>query len=266
MVVFVLSCDKYRDVWDEFFNLKDKFWPDSDFEWYVVTESVQYERDGVKTITGGGDWSTRLRNAVHAVKADYICTFLDDYFITENIDNQLIHDRVEFMRTHQVSFLNMDDGFDHIRHADGLEPFDKDFVKIPKHLAYGVDTAGAIWDREYLLQTLGDGDYSAWQFELDRCKEAASEEGLKGLILMDLLQPLHISKIPVIIQGAYYPPAIRFFKKQGYVINCHDRKVMSTWDVFVYWLKRKGSGMKHGRKFMKWVGRKVFGLTFVSED
>ena len=26
MAIFVLSCDKYKDVWDEFFNLKDKYW------------------------------------------------------------------------------------------------------------------------------------------------------------------------------------------------------------------------------------------------
>lgn len=266
MVIFVLSCDKYKDVWEEFFNLRDRYWPDANFSWYLVTESEVCDRKDVSTIVGGGDWSTRLRNAVNKVDAPYICTFLDDYFISSRVDNQLINDRLKLMMEYKVSFLNMDDGFDHIQKMPNLEAFCENVIRIPKHAAYGVDTAGAIWDRNYLLETLGDGDYSAWQFELDRCNEAKTEDGLKGLILLDKCQPLNISKIPVIIQGAYYPPALRFFKKKGYVVNCHGRRVMSSWDVFVYWLKRTCSKAKHGRKLMKWLGTRVLGIQFVSKD
>ncbi len=266
MAIFVLSCDKYKDVWDEFFNLRDRFWNDCNFQWYLVTESLKYNRKGVITLNSEGDWSTRYRNAVKRVKSKYICSFLDDYFITENVNNDRINRLLEFMEDNKVSFLNMDDGFDHIQNTPGLQQFSEGYLIIPKHIEYGVDTAGAIWDRAYLLEKLGEGDYSAWQFELDRCNEAKTEEGLSGLLLLEQKQSLNISKIPVIIQGAYYPPAIKFFKKKGYNINCHGRRVMSQWDVFVYWLKRKFAKSKIGRKFLKWIGAKVFKIQFVSKD
>lgn len=266
MVIFVLSCDKYQDVWDEFFNLKDRFWADCNFQWYVITESLTCDREGVKTINSDGDWSTRFRNAVKSVDAKYICSFLEDYFITEKIDNGRINQLVEFMEKHKVSFLNMDDGFNHIQKTPNIKQYCEDILIIPKHMNYGVDTAGAIWNRNYLLEKLGDGDYSAWQFELDRCNEAKTEEGLSGLILLDQKQSLNISKIPVIIQGAYYPPALKYFEGLGYIINCHGRKVMSRWSVFIYWLKRKCSKSKHGRKLLKWVGNHVLGLQFVSKN
>ena len=266
MAIFVLTCDKYQDVWDEFFNLRDRYWANNNFQWYVVTEHLTCNRAGVKTINSIGDWSTRYRNAVNSVDAKYICSFLDDYFITEEVDNERINHLLDFMKEHQVSFLNMDDGFNHIQNTPNLNQYCEGFLEIPRHMAYGVDTAGAIWDRDYLLEKLGDGDYSAWQFELDRCNESKTEEGLSGKILLDQKQSLNISKIPVIIQGAYYPPAIKFFKKKGYNINCHDRRVMSQWDVFVYWLKRKFSRSKHGRRFLKWMGTKVFKIQFVSKD
>ena len=246
--------------------MKDKYWADCNFQWYLVTESVVYKRPGVITLNSEGNWSTRYRNAVKSVDAKYICSYLDDYFITDKIDNDRINQLVGFMEEHKVSYLNMDDGFDHIQKTPNLSVYADGFLVIPKHIAYGVDTAGAIWDREYLLEKLGEGDYSAWQFELDRCNEAKTEEGLTGKLLLDQKQSLNISKIPVIIQGAYYPPAVRFFKKKGYNIDCHDRRVMSQWDVFVYWLKRHCSRSKFGRWFMKWVGSKVFGLEFVSKN
>lgn len=266
MVIFVLTCDKYQDVWDDFFNLRDRYWSDCNFQWYIVTESLTCSRGGVQTLNSDGNWSTRYRNAVKIVNAKYICSFLDDYFITDKIDNERINHLVDFMEKHKVSYLNMDDGFDHIQKTPGLEQYCEDILMIPKHKKYGVDTAGAIWDREYLLEKLGDGDYSAWQFELDRCNEAESEEGLSGLLLLDQKQSLNISKIPVIIQGAYYPPALKYFKERGYVINCYERKIMTTWDVFVYWLKRKCAKLKYGRRFMKWVGTKFFKIQFVSKD
>ena len=265
MAIFVLSCDKYQDVWDNFFELKDRYWKDCNFQWYLVTEHIIYNRPDVITLNNPGDWSTRLRNAVNRVKSRYICTFLEDYFICDTIDNKRINQLVDFMGKERVSFLNMDDGFNHIQNTPELSHYCEDMLIIPKHLEYGVDTAGAIWDRNYLLEKLGDGDYSAWQFELDRCIEAKTEEGLSGNLLLDQKQSLNISKIPVIIQGAYFPKALKYFKSIGYSVDCHNRRVMSKWDVFIYWLKQRCSRSKHGRRLMKWIGKNVLGLTFVSE-
>ena len=50
MIMLLLSCDKYSDVWDDFFNLKERFWPDCKFKWYLVTESKNYIRKNVSTI------------------------------------------------------------------------------------------------------------------------------------------------------------------------------------------------------------------------
>ena len=266
MSIFVLSCDRYEDVWDNFFVIKDHYWPDCNFQWYLVTESKQYNRNNVITLNGEGNWSTRYRKAVEAVDSNYICSFLDDYFIDAKVDNDRINKLVEFMEENKVSFLNMDDGFNHIQKHPNLEQFSKDILVIPPHMKYAVDTAGAIWDRNYLLEKLGKGDYSAWQFELDRCIEATSEKGISGRILLDQKQSLHISKIPVIIQGAYYPPALKHFEQGGVFIDTKNRRIMSQWDVFVYWLKRKCAKAKHGRKLLKWVGTHVFNIQFVSKN
>ena len=55
MSILVLSCDKYKYAWDDFFNLRDIFWPDCPYPWYVVTESEDYDRKDVEVIKCGTD-------------------------------------------------------------------------------------------------------------------------------------------------------------------------------------------------------------------
>ena len=212
--ILVLSCDAYHDIWDNFFALKEKFWPDCPYKTYLVTESVDYCREGVQIIkAGNGNWSSRYRRAVESIPTPYICPFLEDFFISAPIDTSRIGEILDYVLKNDIDFLNMDDSFDNIL-SKNLEVVDCYYAKIPKHLLYGVDTATSIWKKSHLLKTIGEGDYSAWQFELDRCNEAKSIEGIPGKIYIDLRQSLNVTKIPVVIQGKYYPLAIKFFKKK----------------------------------------------------
>lgn len=264
MAMLVLSCDKYSDLWDDFFNLRDKFWSDCPYKWYVVTESKEYKREGVIVIKCGNElnWSGRYKYALNQISSSYVGVFLDDYFIKSKIDSNRIDSFLSFMIEHHVSYLNLGDVFrvscnmkDKIYYSDHL-------IIIPKHWRYGVNTSAAIWNKEYLLNKLGDGDYSAWQFELDRCKEAESIEGLDGLLLSDDQLSFNVSEEPVVIQGMLYPPAVKFFKNVvGYNIRS-NRKRMSPKEVLKYKLKVRMSRVRHGRVFLKWVGEHFLGYKF----
>ena len=268
MAMLVLSCDKYSDVWDDFFYLKERFWPECPFDWYVVTESLDYKRDHVSTIKCGKElnWAGRFRKAVQTVNTPYIGLYLEDYFIKAPIDTARILSFLDLMEKDKVSFLNLGNVFHHIVHLPNPEYYVEHLIKIPQHLRYGIDTAAAIWDKEYLLEKLGTEDYSAWKFESDRCEEAASEKGLGGLLLCDDQLSFNVSEIPVVIQGVLYPEAVKFFKdKVGYEIQS-KRSVMSRKDVMKYKFKTKMCHAKYGRKFLKWVGTHVMGYKFFTED
>lgn len=259
MALLVLSCDGYSDLWDDFFNLRDRFWPDCPYKWYVVTESKDYQRDGVEVIKCGKDlnWAGRFRKAVKYVNTPYIGLFLDDYFITEKIDTHLINSLVARMETERISLINTSDVFYTIINNRKLEYYDDHLIRIPDNLLYGISTASALWESSYLLSKIGEGDYSAWQFEIDRYKEAKTT-GFGGLLLCDDRMPFHVSKIPVVTQAKYTPAAIKYFKKRGISINGNGRKVMSDWDYFIFNTKLKLSKVKYGKNFFRWVGKTFF--------
>jgi len=268
IAILVLSCDGYSDLWDDFFNLREKFWPDCPYRWYVVTETKEYIRTGVDVIKCGKElnWAGRFRHAVKSVDADYIGVFLEDYFIKSIVDNTRISEYLNLMQKDNVMFLNMGDVFKHIIGRKDVEYYKEHLIRIPKHLRYGIDTAAAFWNKEYLLERLGEDDYSAWKFESDRCDEAASEEGYKGLILCDDQCSLNVSEIPVVIQGVFYPGAKKFFETEcNYKIKS-GRNTMGPWPVFKYKFKVFCSRAKFGRKILKWIGTHIMGYRFFTED
>ncbi len=262
--MLVLSCDNYSDLWDDFFNLREKFWPDCPYKWYVVTESKDYPREGVEVIKCGKElnWAARFRKAVQTVDTPYISIFLEDYFINAPIDNNRIENLITFVNEHHVDYLDLGNVFRHKINASNKKYYADHLVIIDKHLRYGLDTAAAIWKKEYILEKLGDGDYSAWKFESDRCEEAASVDGYNGLILADDRISFNVSRIPVVVQGMFYPPIINDFKKRGYEINTSKRHVMSLSQRLKYDFKRKAANFPYFRKQLKWVGEHVFGYKF----
>ncbi len=265
--MFMLSCDKYSDLWEDFFNLKERFWPDCPYKWYLVTESKDFDRKDVTMIKCGKelDWAGRLRFALNSVDASYIGLFLDDSFLEKKIDTTIIEGLVDFMSEKHVSFISTEKVKPEISNNPNREYFADYLVKIPPHTKYGLDTLGAIWDKKYLLEKLGNGDYNAWQFEINLCNEALTDEGYNGIILADERLPFNISKVPVVIVGKVYPPSIKHFKKLGYNILTR-RERMSTieagkWRLKIF-LEEK---VKHGRRFLKWFASTFMGYNFFTE-
>lgn len=268
LCILVLSCDGYSDLWNDFFNLRDKYWNDTTIRWYVVTETKEYQREGVTMIHCGKEmnWAARFRKAVETVDTTYVGIFLEDYFITDKVDIDRVKYLLELMKKEKVTYMNVGDVFKSIINMSNKEYFAEALIKIPNHKRYGISTVSSIWEKSFLLQKLGTGDYSAWQFEIDRCHEAATPNGLGGFLLCDEKCTFNVSTIPVVIQGKFYPDAIRYFKRKGYTIDTSRRAIMPFKQIFLYKLKAQMSKARFMRKQLKWIGRKVLGIKFFTED
>lgn len=265
--ILVLSCDTYSDLWNDFFNLRDLYWPDTTIKWYLVTEYKDFQRDHLQVIKcGSKSWSSRFRNAVKVIETQYIGVFLDDYFIESAVDSTKIMELVSLMRHEHVTYINMGDMYNSIVSMPNKKYFCSNLIQIPNHKKYGISMMPAIWDRDFLLSKLGDGDYSAWQFEIDRCKEAESESGLGGMLLCDENKSFNVSKVPIVIQGKFYPAGIQYYKRKGYIINTRERDMMSYREVMIYNLKVIMSRIHFLRKPLKWLAKNVFRINFFTDN
>lgn len=257
----VLSCDKYNDLWKDFFLLKDHFWSDCPFDWFIVTESSDFEYKDVKIIKCGNklNWTGRLKYALKVINTEYICFFLDDFFINNTIDNQLILRLIDYAKEIKSDYFVLGDAFS--RKFVNPDYRTEHIINIPYNREYGIDTSVAIWKSEFLLSLL-DNDCSAWQFELDRLKEARNGMHKGRILLYDDRKPLNISDIPIVIQGKFYPKSIIDFRKRGFEISTSDRPTMTKYETLRYDLKVKMSKIKTGKFIVKWLASKFLGYRF----
>lgn len=267
--ILVLSCDKYRDLWLDFFRIRDVYWPDSDFDWYLITESSPFEYNDVKVIHTGKNlnWTGRLKYALERIPSDYIGWYLDDFYISKTVDNSLIHQLVNKMDVEKIDHINVSDVFDSlVKMPEPHNYHDRHLLIIPSHKKYGISTASALWNKEYLLKLLGDEDKNAWQFEIDLCKLAISKDGLPGTILCDERKPFNVTPVPVVIQGKYYPKSIKFFKDKGIDLTIGERGLMSNKDVFVYdvntYIRTILRSHPMISRYIKWVAQNIFRVKF----
>lgn len=225
LAILVLSCDKYSDLWDDFFNLKEKFWLDCPYPCYLATDTNDYQRKGVQLIHFGNirTWSICARKALEQIKEPYVALFLEDAFIYKTIDNSIVENNLKFCIENKADFLTMERN----RMEKKLMPEDQvapHLWRIDRHRKYGIDTSAAIWDKKFLKAALEKEDCNAWQFEVNYCREAESEQGLQGNIFFDDRQPFNISPVEVVRTGELNPLAIKFFHKLGYDIDTSKRK------------------------------------------
>ena len=225
LAILMLSCDKYSDLWDDFFNLKERFWPDCPYHCYLATDTKEYQRKGVDVIHFGNirTWSICAAKAIEQIKEPYIALFLEDAFICKKIDTSIIEDNLNLFIARKMDFMTMERN----RMEKALTPEDQvapHIWRIYRHRKYGIDTSAAIWDKEFFRKALEKEDCNAWQFEVNYCREAESEEGLQGEIFFDDRQPFNISPIEVVRVGKLNPLAIKYFHKLGYDIDTSNRE------------------------------------------
>lgn len=263
--IVVVSCDKYSDLWDDVFNLKDKFWPDCPYKTYLATDKAPYNREGVDVIHFGNirEWMVCTRKALESIDTPYVLFLMEDYFITKQIDNMSIEDVLCFMKEQNASFVNMHNKPYFLKNEDMCYK-DQRFVKIPKHLRYGLDTAGAIWNRDFFIEQLNREDGNAWRFEAMLVEDAIGEPGLPGNLYYDTQESLNLCKIEVVRLGKFRLDAIEYIENTGYKI-VSTRARMTKFEMLKDNVKGRLASVKHGRKFLKRVG-KLFGFVFFTED
>lgn len=107
--IFVSSSDNYSDIWDLFFDMFQKFWPEFQGKIYLQTETKDYRHDGLNIeCTKVGKhrfFGETLRAGLAKVKEDNILLFMIDYMIMGKVDDDKIKDYFRFFLAHDCDSL-----------------------------------------------------------------------------------------------------------------------------------------------------------------
>lgn len=168
--VLVLSCDKYAELWDPFFTLLYRHWPElktdnKDLPLYLIANSKRYNDPRVQMINIQNEksWSDNMLFALDQIKSDYVLILLEDYYITA-FDAQRLSQVYDYTKAHDGGYLQI--------YADYKTPPDREGLKVfpgvalkDKHELWRTSLQACIWRVKDLKHILKEGE-SPWEFEI----------------------------------------------------------------------------------------------------
>lgn len=250
----------YKDLWHDFVKLFNKHWPDCSFDLVIVSDTEgEKEFDGVKMINAGKDaeYSRKVQTLIKEVPSDYYLLLLEDFFLSEHIDNEFINNALEFMKSKDLYYYAMPlDEFS--VNFKGKYISKKEHIReISSKAEHTVSCQPAIWERNFLNKCIGKDNYNAWIFEgiYKESKDAHKAEFLKHCAV-NVCNPLHLKHGA--LQSKMVPDTVEYYQKHDYSF-VSQREVLSKKEygkmkrkirlqkVMPYWMQKSVRKML-GRK------------------
>lgn len=101
-----MTSDHYSHLMVGMLNSFKIHWPENPFKIYVVTETLAPSYDDVEVIKiPTKKWSERLFLALKHIESEYIFFFLEDYWITKNVNTELLNEVLKFTLNNKVDFI-----------------------------------------------------------------------------------------------------------------------------------------------------------------
>lgn len=231
--ILIVGFDRYIDVWNHSIDLLNKYWNDRPTT-YLVSSTLKpsYQKVNVLCAGDGAEWSLKVRYALEHVKTKYVILMLEDFFVSDYVDNVRIQNILKTIHENRIKFYQLSVQLPNARWEKGAKfNGDKNVKVIPADKKYGLNLQAAIWDTDFLRETVGSENYNAWKFEINQLERKDLNDN-RIEYLIDVSNPLNITHM--IVQSKYLPNAVKKMKRIGCVITNDEREQMSFADNFKY--------------------------------
>jgi len=216
--VVVMSSDKYRDLWQPFFTLFWKHWPDCPFPVFLGTTGASYNDARVISIPSGDfAWSKTFRLVLEQVDAEYVFLLLEDFFLESPIETDEIQRHILVLRELDGTMLRLFPAPGPDSELAGYEGIGR----IHPHAPWRVSLQAGLWNRRRLLGLIRDEE-SIWDFE--RSGTARSRIDADGFYAT--YKPLARYR-HVVERGEWFRTAARDYSTQQIGCDFVARPVMS---------------------------------------
>lgn len=227
--LIVSSCDKCCDLWQPFFYLIKKNWPDFNRKVYLCTDSKTFAYEGFDIacplrMPSGSTWSENLMTLLKGMDEEYVLLMLEDFWLKENVNEEQLNQCEEIMMSDPTI------GFICLVHQLDPSPDNPASEKYPNLIEYGrltpyrVTTQAGLWRRDYLLRLLRIHE-SAWWFEMFGSKRSRKFAYHSFVVEKSVFS---YDDGGVLFRGCYVEEYIKFFKDDNNVtinfIRRTDRK------------------------------------------
>ena len=171
LTILISSCDKYSIFWPPFFTSLFKQWPsllntNKNVPIYLVANRKSYVDPRIETINIYNEvsWSDNMLHALEQVKTKYVLIALDDYWISQPVNEARLASLFQAMQQSNAAMLQI--SANDARYQKGRPHSSiKGLIYTNKYAQYKASLQMAIWDKEALKDLLKPNE-DPWTFEL----------------------------------------------------------------------------------------------------
>lgn len=225
------TCDAYSDLWDGFFKLFKKYWPEWDGEIIFNTDSLEYSCEGLDIVNiphqegESKAWSDMLARALKMCRNDKILLVLDDFYFMNYVDNKKWLHTVEVMdqdlSIKSITYLYELGGYQSVSPIEGFW--------MRKHFSlYKITAHLTLYRRDYLLSILRQGE-SAWDFEINGTVRSWMKGG-KFLCMEKGGQPIIPYDGDFVRHGMFVEKNKRYFEEKEGIVFSDKRKSVESFN------------------------------------
>lgn len=221
--------DGYEDAWIDYIRCFNRYWSDCPYRHYIIDNIKGMENvDNIMFFHAGEDaeYSRKVQTALEKIDADYYLLMLEDFFIGEKLDKDVLKPVMDFIYDENIDYYCLSSLSSFSKYKSVLYNPSKNFLfKINPQNRYTLGCQAVIWKRDFLKQCIGTSNYNAWVFEgaLAKSEKVHSSEFLQKCVKdeRNILKLKH-----GILQQKMIPTTMRYFEKIGYPLTT-QRAVMS---------------------------------------
>lgn len=162
IAVLVISCDKYSDLWEPCTKMFSKFWPDCEYDKFIVSNFKDCNQIGFSNLQIGNDrtWSHGLKMAIERLndKYEYVFTMVEDYFFVEKVDNSYVKAMFDTFVALDGNFLSL------FKLPSKLSNCNEYFGELENIIPYRQSIGFTLWKTKTLNAILDENE-NAWEFE-----------------------------------------------------------------------------------------------------
>jgi hypothetical protein len=240
--IIISSCDNYRDAWAPFFTLFFRYWPNCPFQVYLISNTLKYPDERVKTIDILPDqkWSGNMITALNKIPEKYIIYFQEDYFLRAKVDNEKIFLALKLAEENKAAGVRLFP-------CPGPDlPYqnDEEVGLVSQNALYRNSTQTTLWNKQKLLELMRPGE-TGWDFELRGGLERARA---MTETFFAFRRPVIDYFCTAILKGKYLYDAVRFCRREGIRLDHSARKFENFWQYLIRKLALKTRIKKICRK------------------
>ncbi|MDR2656211.1 MAG: hypothetical protein LBB86_00115 [Oscillospiraceae bacterium] len=170
-VLYVSSCDAYSDLWEPFFTLLVKYWPDCPYRIVLVSETRTFSFPGLDikcprfyTPKQRVAWGELNSRTLSVIPSPFVLFMLEDFFLTKPVNQAFITKTLDWIEADPKAckFQWARNGIDPSNIGDAHR--DLVYRPTPKTEAWRVSAQAAIWRRQSLVKSMRPTE-TAWTWE-----------------------------------------------------------------------------------------------------